>query len=268
MLPAPSGQEETLPKMRAVALVAAAFACAFAGRISLLLLALAVAIATGGELFRLERGRGERPSAAVGLAGIVALLVTAHFRGEHVVTAMPGIAAAVIGVTFVVLLARRDRGNATRALAYTLFPVLVVGLLGAYVVALRGARDGFRLVIVLLAMAIAADVAPLILGARGEHAHRSGRWGEGALSLCATLGVAVFAALVLAPPFNWSRAIVLAALVALVHVGADAGADMIDDALSRAEPGVRARRAPIFRRVDSVLFAAPFFFYAFRVLAR
>jgi len=255
-------------KVRAFVFVAIAFLCAYAGRATLLLLALVVAIATGGELFRLERGRGERPSPAIGLAGIAALLVVAHLRGEHAVTMLPGVIAAVIGVAFFALLARRDRADATRALAFTLLPVLLVGLLGSYVLALRGAREGFRLVVVLLAMALAADAAPMVLGAHGEHARRGGHLTTGALSLAGTIAVAVAAAIALSPPFTWTRALVLAIVVAVVHLAADMAADMIEDVLARTEPGVRPRRADLFRRVDGVLFSAPFFFYAFRVLAR
>ena len=203
-----------------------------------------------------------------GLGGIVGMLVAAHVRGEHVVTALPGIVAAVIGVSFVAVLARKHRGNATRAIAYTTFPVLVVGLMGSYVIALRGAPDGFRLVIVLLAMAIAAEVVPRLRDGRGEHAHRSSRAVRAALSGAAALVVAIVAALAFSPPFTWTRAIVLALVVTAIQAAADASADMIDHVLARTEPGVRPRRAPLYRRLDGVLFSAPFFFYAFRVLAR
>lgn len=255
-------------KLRALVLVAVAFACAFAGRLPLLVFAVLLAVATGGELFRLERGRGERPVVALGLAGIVGLLVAAHVRGEHVLTAAPGIVAAVVGSSFIVLLMRRDRDNVTRALAFTVFPVLVVGLLGTYVIALRGSRDGFRLVVALLGMVVAADVAPLVVVRRGEHAHRFGRARVLAISAAAALIVAVVAATTLSPPFSWTRAIVLALIVAAVHAAAETSADMIDHALARSEPGLRPRRAPLYRRVDGILFAAPFFFYAFRALAR
>src|SRR5438094_4671596 len=124
-----------------------------AGRIALLLIAIIVAGAAAGEMFRLLRARGVLPSAPLGYGGILALLIVAYVRGERAPSVFPVVIAATLGLAFAVMLMRLDRVNVTRAVAFTLLPVVTVGLLGAYVVALRSARNGFRLAWVFVLMA-------------------------------------------------------------------------------------------------------------------
>src|SRR5260221_6233057 len=129
-----------------------------AGRIALLLTAIVVAIAAAGEMFRLLRARGALPSAPLGYAGIIALLIVAYVRGERAPGLFPVVIAATLGLAFAVMLMRLDRVNVTRAVAFTLLPVVTVGMLGAYVIALRSARNGFRLAWVFALMAVGAEL--------------------------------------------------------------------------------------------------------------
>src|SRR5438046_3175192 len=116
-----------------------------AGRLALLLTAIVVTIAAAGELFRLLRAHDALPSAPLGYAGILALLIVAYARGERAPSVFPVVIAATLGMAFAVMLMRLDRVNVTRAMAFTLLPVVTVGLLSAYVIALRSTPDGFRL---------------------------------------------------------------------------------------------------------------------------
>src|SRR2546430_13354984 len=99
-----------------------------AGRIALLLVAIVVAGAAAGEMFRLLRARGALPSAPLGYAGILALLIVTYVRGERAPGVFPAVIAATLGLAFAVMLMRLDRANVTRAVAFTLLPVVTVGL--------------------------------------------------------------------------------------------------------------------------------------------
>ena len=257
----------TLAGLLAVALLA--------GRLTLLLVAIIVAIAAAGEMYRLLRAQGVMPSAPVGLAGILALLIVAYVRGERAPATFPAVVAATLGMAFAVMLMRLDRVNVTRAVAFTLIPVLTVGLLGAYVIALRSAAGGFRLAWVFALMAAGSELGAAILtwvSRRRDLTPRARRtWEHYTGAGIGALLAAVVAALTASPPFTWTRAIVLAVLVAASAATGALVWAMVEDDLSRpqqgAERGGRAR-AVVLRRIDGVLLAAPVFFYAFRVLAR
>jgi CDP-diglyceride synthetase len=243
-----------------------------AGRLALLLVAIIVAIAAAGELYRLLRAQGPMPSAPVGLAGIVALLVVAYVRGEHAPGDFPVVVAATLGMAFAVMLMRLDRVNVTRAVAFTLIPVLTVGLLGAYVIALRSARNGFRLAWVFTLMAVGGELGAAILtwifgrGALTPRARRT--WEHYTGAGVGALLAAVVAALTASPPFTWMRAIILAVLVAASAATGDLVWAMVEEDLTRPKDGSRRARAVVLRHIDGVLLSAPVFFYAFRVLAR
>jgi phosphatidate cytidylyltransferase len=247
-------------------------AALLAGRLALLLVAIIVAIAAAGELYRLLRAQGVMPSAPVGLAGILALLIVAYVRGERAPGSFPVVVAATLGMAFAVMLMRLDRVNVTRAVAFTLIPVLTVGLLGAYVIALRSARNGFRLAWVFTLMAVGSALGAATLtwifrrGALTPRARRT--WEHYAGAGVGAVLAAVVAALTASPPFTWMRAIILAVLVAASAATGDLVWAMVEEDLTRPEAGSRRARAVVLRRIDGVLLSAPVFFYAFRVLAR
>ncbi|MFA5891933.1 MAG: phosphatidate cytidylyltransferase [Actinomycetota bacterium] len=239
------------------------------GRMALLLVVTAIGIAAGGELFRVARARGARPMAALGLVGIAGLFVVAHVRGDGAPTVLPAAVSAVLAASFLLMMFRRDRRDATKALVYTVFVVIVVGLPGSYVLALRASADGFRLVLGLVAMAVAADVVPVVLrAARGRGRHSAVHdpvWQRLVGALMGTISVAAVAAIAMAPPFTSARALVLAFLVAATATVAGPVFDMIETDLA-PENGRGAIR--LLPRIDAVLVSAPMFFYAFRVMAR
>ena len=243
-----------------------------AGRLALLFVAIIVAIAAAGEMFRLLRAQGVLPSAPLGYAGILALMIVAYVRGERAPNVFPVVIAATLGFAFAVMLMRLDRVNVTRAVAFTLVPVMTVGLLGAYVIALRSARDGFRLAWVFALMAVGSELGSAALtwvfrrGALTPRARRT--WEHYTGAAVGALLAAVVAAVAAHPPFTWARAIILAVLVAASAATGDIVWLMVEDDLTRSETGVRRARAVVLRRIDGVLLSAPVFFYVFRVLAR
>ena len=255
-----------------VGLVAVSVVGLAAGRVALLLVSIVVCIAAAGELYRLLRTRGVQPSALSGHAGVLGLMIVAYVRGERAPGAFPAVVAGTLGLTFVIMLARRHRQDVTRAVAYTLLPVVTVGLLGAYVMALRSARGGFRLAWVFALMAFASELGAIAF-ARARHRddqvpRKVEIWERYAGAGIGTLAAAVVAALAASPPFSWGRAIVLALLVAASAATGDLVWAMIEHDLIRPEPGVKRAPASVLRAIDGVLLSAPVFFYAFRVLAR
>lgn len=225
-------------------------------------LVAAVSVVATGELLRLGRAAGVRPSAPVALGGTLALVVVSALRGEDAPPLFPGVLAAALGAAYVAALLRRDRAGLVRGLAFTVVPVAVVGVLGAFVVALHGARDGARLVLVLAMMAFAAEAATDAARARRE----PGMPIALALAAAAALIVAAVAAIVATETFPWGAVLPLGALVGAATVAGVSVTGMIEDDLVPA--GARGAGARMLRRIDGILLAAPVFFYAFRLIAR
>jgi CDP-diglyceride synthetase len=243
-----------------------------AGRLALLLTAIVVAGAAAGEMFRLLRARGALPSAPLGYAGILALLIVAYVRGERAPSLFPAVIAATLGFAFAVMLMRLDRVNVTRAVAFTLLPVVTVGLLGAYVIALRSARGGFRLAWVFALMAVGAELGAVSITwifRRGSLIPRARRtWESYTGAAVGAVLAAVVAALTASPPFTWAKAIILGVLVAASAATGDLAWAMVEHDLTQDERGTRRAPAVVLRRIDGALVSAPVFFYVFRVLAR
>jgi CDP-diglyceride synthetase len=243
-----------------IVLAVVAVLAALIGRIPLLIVASVVAVVAAGEAFRLARARGIKPAALVGLAGIVTLLVVAHVRGERSTAVLPWVLALVVGASFVAMMLRRGRSDTTRAIAYTVLTVLLIGLFGAYVIAVRAV--GFRLFLGFVLMVLGAQAA------RGLGRHRTGSIPRAVgAALLGALVMAVIVALAMHDPFTWPRALVLALIVSVVVPLGARAIDMIDREVV-LEPGVRRPRAGLLRQVDGLLVSAPVFYYAFRVLAR
>jgi hypothetical protein len=229
---------------------------AWAGRVPLLVLMIALGIVAAGEQFRLARTRGSQPLALVGLLAIAGLFAVAAWRGERAPASFAGVIAAALGLAFAVMVLRPSRTAVVRGLMATVLPVLVVGLLGAYVLAIRGIPHGVRLLYGFGAMALLADIA--IEVRRAATAQSRLLYGvTGALA-----GGAIAAGLI-GKAFTWGDAMLLALVIGAVVAGADAVASLIERALSGAQ-----RRAMMLRRIDGVLLSAPVFFYAYRALAR
>lgn len=228
------------------------------GRIPLVVVALALAIPAAGELYRIERARGIRPVPLVGLAATAGLFVAAAIRGERAPTVLGAITVASVALTFAAYLARRSRQDATRGTLSTILPVLLVGLLGAYVVAMRGIPHGARLVVGFLVITLFADVvasrAPVSPFPRL------------AAAIAGALAGAIPVGLVLDPAYSPARAVVLALIAAPIVAASSSVTNMIT-ALP-PQPGVRQPRATVLHRIDAAVFTAPLFFYAFRALAR
>lgn len=256
-----------------VVLAGVGVAALILGEIPLLALMIVLTVLAAGEVFRLARASGVAPVAWLGLAGAVALLGVAHAQGEDATIYFPLVLIAVVTLGFLALMIRSDRRDATEALTFTLVPLLAVGLLASYIVALRSAREGFRIVLALAVMAIVNDlVSGLVDPLRGKRAIapalRPSRTYEGlAAGAAATMVVAVVVAIAIGETFSWGSALLLGALVSVAAPLGDLSRAMFERDL-RAVAATTLPRARVWRRIDGLLFAAPVFFYAFRILER
>ena len=66
------------------------------GRLALLFAVIIVAIVATGEMFRLLRAQGVLPSAPLGYAGNLALLIVAYVRGERAPAVFAVVVAAIV----------------------------------------------------------------------------------------------------------------------------------------------------------------------------
>ncbi|MFN2614009.1 MAG: phosphatidate cytidylyltransferase [Actinomycetota bacterium] len=253
-----SSHRETPELAGTVILAIIAAGAAVAGKIPLLILMVVLGVVAAGEQFRLARSRGAHPLSFVGLVSIISLFVAAELKGERAPAAFGAVVAAAAGFAFLMAIVRRSRAGVTEGLMSTLVPVLVVGLLGGYILAIRGIPHGLRLVLGFGAIALLADIAIELAGTRAQIPRaRTG------VALAGAIAGGVLCATVLHRAFTWGTAMIVAVLIGLVVAGTDPIASMLERALSG-----RQKPALMLRRIDGVLLSAPVFFYAYRALAR
>ena len=251
-----------------------ALACLFYSRLTLLILLLVLALVAGGELFRLARARGARPVPLVGLAGVAAAYIVAYQQGPAAPEDLPLVVAAAFVLTAAAVLMRRDREGAIRSIASTVFVVIYVGLMGSYMMAMRSSPDGFRIVLTFGLLVVLNDVGSWAVGRTigkrplAPQISPSKTW-EGALGgALVTLIVALLAGIGFDPPITVGRGLVLAALVVLVAPLGDLFESMLKRDLGVKDTGgVIPQHGGALDRLDSLLFTAPLFFYAYRAVA-
>jgi CDP-diglyceride synthetase len=241
------------------------------GQAATFFLMLALAIAACGELFALARTNATRPSALVGLVGVTTLLLIGLAKGEQAPPLFPAAIAGTFGGAFLEVLLRQKtrRKEATRAVAFTVAPVMVTGLLAAYVVALRTSRQGAQLAggLVIMwavaeaAMALYARKKPLGEDATPAHASRSRQERTGFALVGGFLG-GIIVAIAFSDVFGWTNGLVLGVLVGLSTAAGHLVSSMV------VEPGEGARALRLVPLIDGLFVSAPVFFYAFRVIGR
>jgi len=250
-----------------------ALACVFAGEATLFGLVLALALVAAGELFRLARARDVRPVPVVGLAAVAGSFGVAYARDVRAPEILPAVIAGVLVLSAVGVLLRRNREGAVKAIATTVFVAVYVGTLGAYIIVIRGLPNGFRVVLVFGLMVVLNDAGAWAVG-RSLGRHRLAKtvspeksW-EGFLGgALLTFIVGVSAGAGLQPPMTIKRGLLLAALVSIAAPLGDLFESMIKRDYQVKDAGlVIPAHGGALDRLDSLLFTAPLFFYAFRAL--
>ena len=256
-----------------VILGAIALACVFAGKATLFVLVLALALVAAGELFRLARVQNARPVPLVGFAAVAASFVVAYGRHLRGPETLPAIIAGALVLSSVAVLVRRNRDGAVLAIATTVFVAVYVGTLGSYIVVIRGMTDGFRVVLVFGLMVVLNDAGAWAVG-RTLGRHRLAKtvspeksWEGFFGGALLTFIVGLSAGAGLQPPMTISRGLVLAALVSIAAPLGDLFESMIKRDFQVKDAGdVIPSHGGALDRLDSLLFTAPLFFYAFRAL--
>ena len=250
-----------------------ALACIFWNEVSLFVLVLALALIAAGELLRLARARGSQPAAPVALLAVAAAFVVAYLRDVRAPEELPAVIGGALILSAAAVLIRSDRAGAVASVASTVFVVVYVGAMGAFIIAMRGMPDGFRIVLVFGLMVILNDAGAWAVGRRaGRHAlaptvSPDKTW-EGWLGgTVFTFLVGILAGAGLDPPMTPTRGLVLAGLVSIAAPLGDLFESMLkrDFGVKDAGQAIPAHGGAL-DRLDSLIFTAPLFFYAFRAL--
>lgn len=256
-----------------VVLGAVAAVCLVLGKATLFGLVLLLALVATGEFFRVARRRGVVPQAAVGFAGVAALYTLAYLDPNLFPRRAPGVVAAVVVLAAGLTLLTRSREGATQAIATTVLGVVWIGLLGSFIIVLRGL--GFRPVLAFGLMATLNDAGAFFAGrAIGRHPMAPSispdkTWEGFAGGFVATMVTAAVVGWQLDPPLGVGRALILGALVALTAPAGDAiESAMKRDAGLKDAGGAIPGHGGALDRLDSLLVSAPVFTYAFRAMIR
>ncbi|GAC1420071.1 MAG: phosphatidate cytidylyltransferase [Actinomycetota bacterium] len=241
--------------------------------VTLLVLVMVLLLVACGELFRLLRHLGVTPLPVVGFVIIAALCVVAYQGPDALLNYAPGVVGGGVVLTLTVRIIRGKVQGALSAIVTTITASVYVGLLGSFIIAMRHTAYGFRLVLVFALMASLNEAAAFFSSrAFGKHPvaptiSATKTW-EGVLAgTVASFAVAVIAASQINPPFNASRAFLLAALVSLVMpVGDLAEAAIMREAGIAQSGRALAGHGGVLDRLDGLLFAAPIFYFAARAL--
>lgn len=250
-----------------------ALACIFFSEVTLFAFVLALALIAAGELLRLARARGTQPAALVALVAVAGAYVVAYLRDVRAPEELPAVLAGALILAAATVLVRSNRAGAVASIASTLFVVVYVGAMGAFIIAMRGMNDGFRIVLVFGLMVILNDAGAWAVGRRaGRHALAPSvspdkTW-EGFLGgAFFTFAVGILAGVGLDPPMTVRRGLVLAALVAIAAPLGDLFESMLKRDFGVKDAGqVIPAHGGALDRLDSLIFTAPLFFYAFRAL--
>ena len=250
-----------------------ALGCIFWSELTLFALVLVLALIAAGELFRLARARGSQPAPAIGLVAVAAAYVVAYLRDVRAPEELPAVVGGALILSVAAVLVRANRDRAVASVASTLFVVVYVGAMGAFIIAMRGMDDGFRIVLTFGLMVVLNDAGAWALGRRlGRHAlaptvSPDKSW-EGWLGgTIMTFLVGILAGIGLDPPMTLGRGLVLATLVSITAPLGDLFESMIKrDFGVKDAGGMIPAHGGALDRIDSLIFTAPMFFYAFRAL--
>ena len=259
-----------------LALGAAALGTLLGGRVPLSAFLAVVFVAAYVDLRGLLAPWGHVVTTAIGAIGTAGFL-WAGYSGR--LELLAGTAAALVVallVTRVLLHEISDRASGTTEdIAATLAASAVAGVLGAHVLLIRSVpRLGFRAVLAFGLMVIGNDVVAFFAGRlRGRRRlaptlSPAKTWAGAIAGFATSVIVGLIAGLVWDPPFDLRSGLALGAAMGVLAITGD----LVFSGLKRSA-GAKASNTylgPIggaLDAVDSVLFAAPAFYWALRTLA-
>lgn len=259
-----------------IAIGAVALACFLAGRLAISAFLAVILLVAYTDLRGLLGERGHITTFALGAAGVGAFLWCGFSGDLGLLPAfVTGLVLALLVTRIVLNEAGMQMGGVTGDLASTLAAAGIVGILGAHLLLVRAVpRVGFRGLLALGLMVIANDTAAFFIGRwRGRHPLNqlispTKTW-EGAIAgFLASALVGVITGLTMDPPFSVVSGLVFGAGTGVL---ASLG-DLVFSALKRSA-GVKQSGTYLSSAggaldvVDSLLFTAPAFYWAFRTIA-
>ena len=155
------GRDVTTAALVGVSIAAAALILFHFGPAYALILAFAVIVLAGAELFTALRRSGFRPATLLGLAAVMALPLAAYWRGEPaiplvlVLTLMFGMLWFILGLG----------PNATANLGVTLLGVVWIGVFGSFAaLILKIPAEGVSILLVAVISAVGTDAGAFFIG--------------------------------------------------------------------------------------------------------
>jgi phosphatidate cytidylyltransferase len=259
-----------------LALGAAAIVTLIAGRLAVSLFVGALSLAAYVDLRRLLSPDVHPSTFVLGALGVGAFL-WAGYTGE--LDLLPAAVATLVMALLVTRIVLHEAGSradgVTADLAATLGACGVVGVLGAHILLVRAVpRVGFRGLVALGVMVVAHDVAAFFVGrfkgrrTLNRQLSPQKTW-EGALAgFAASVVAGGVVGVLLDPPFDIASGL-------LFGVGVGVLASLGDLAFSAIKRSAGVRHSGTYLGsagglldvVDSALFAAPAFYWAFRTIA-
>jgi phosphatidate cytidylyltransferase len=258
------------------ALGAAALGSFLAGRVFVSAFIAALCVLAYNDLRRLLADWGHIVTFVLGAGGVLGSLWSGYVGRLDLLSA--AMAALVISLLLSRILLHEIQGRAegvTQDVAATLGASGVVGVLGAHVLLIHEIDNfGFRGLMVFGLMVLLNDALAFFVGRwHGRHflaaSLSPNKTWEGTVSgFAASVAVGVVAGIVLDPPFDIASGIAFGAgMGVLAPVG-----DLVFSAIKRSAGARSSGRylGPLggaLDAIDSVLFAAPAFYWAFRTIA-
>ena len=270
--------QRRLPRQTVVGVVlgAGAIAALLAGRRPVSALVAVLCIFAYAELRGLLAPSAHRATLAVGAVGVGAFL-WAGYRGR--LSSIPLIAAvltlAILTILVVLSEATGRADGATQDVSSTLAASAVVGIMGAHILLIRSIpRVGFRGLLAFGLMVLLNDAFAFF---GGRAFGRRPLWPrlspnkttEGAIcGFLASVVVGLIAGFVLKPPFDPKSALAFGVAIGVLAPVGDLVFSAIKRAAARKESG--GAFGPLggaLDAIDSLLFCAPLFYWAFRTVA-
>jgi phosphatidate cytidylyltransferase len=225
------------------------------------------------ECYRLLERQGARPFRLAGMVGALGLVWSFSGREPQLAVELPLLLAVLLSAGFA-MLSRGEPAEMLRTTWSTLYPVIFVALLLAYLVALRRmpGEDGEDLVMLLFLCVIFGDTGALYVGSwigrRPLAPHLSPKkTREGALAgLVASVGAAVVAHLWFYQRLPLGHTLILGLVLGIAGMAGDLMESMIKRAVgAKDSSGLIPGHGGLLDRTDSLLFSAPILYYYYRV---
>lgn len=226
-----------------------------------------------GEFYLALQRRHFQPATALGLVSGALVLGAGYYRGESAMLAMVAIATFASFLWYMAV-PTQHRKNVAANIGLTVLGIAYIPMLAGYALATLTLGQGRELVLAIVGLTIAYDVAAFIVGylmgsrPLAPYVSPKKSW-EGAIG--ATLAVVLIAIGAVAPSVDMlntmSRSVGLAVVVAIFAPLGDLAESLIKRDLGIKDMGsILPGHGGVLDRIDSILFVAPAAFLFLRLI--